>query len=779
MNLYYLHFNNYYNRIVKKFDTLSEYLVLPYYDNVVTNSIAFNPNDGVQTKQVANVPVGNEFTYDYCILAEGNDIISRWFILDANRNRNGQYSLTLRRDMFADSYEPVLDAPALIEKATLGANDPMIFNSENMTFNQIKQSETLLKDSSGCPWIVGYLANDSVQTKQDVNYKLPEPYANVSDFESIWNVNKSSGLGDRVVFKDPNFKFKVYIENSSSPKQFIIPTDVYDIGYVTSTTIGSVLFTNKNDATLNKFRTLIRNNLEDLKEILNTNYNLASYNEIEKILEYNGKILYDENTNKYYKVNISLSSSGGYGNDNLIISALNMTPDLFSKLLNITQQNEYVEGTNNVSVGNNPFSIDLVSNFITKELIEVSAETVYYEITKSVNKLSDAPYTMFAIPYGACNIKYIENAEEKTINIDDSNGKSIAMAVAFDIIERKGGKDPELYDIQLLPYCPLQNNIDAEGNIYLNIDSYYTLITDSEDNPVSLITFPIESRFTFNIPYNIKINNTKVESQCDMYRMCSPNWNGQFEFNAAKNGGVNTINVDCEYKPFQPYIHLNPNFNLLYGKDFNDARGLICNGDFSLTQISDAWATYQRQNVNYDKQFNRQIQNMEINNNIQMLQAEAQAILGTSGGVLGGFMAGGIGGAVAGGVSSAIGGAMDVGLLAASQAEAIDYTKDQFGYSLGNIKALPDSLTKVSAFNNNNKIFPVIEYYTCTDEEKQALENKMKYNGMTVMRIGTIREFLKSEKSYIKGKLIRLENFNEDFHYVNELANEFNKGVFI
>ena len=35
-----------------------------------------------------------------------------------------------------------------------------------------------------------------------------------------------------------------------------------------------------------------------------------------------------------------------------------------------------------------------------------------------------------------------------------------------------------------------------------------------------------------------------------------------------------------------------------------------------------------------------------------------------------------------------------------------------------------------------------------------ALKNKIKYNGMTVMRIGTIREFLQQEKSYIKGKFI-------------------------
>ena len=50
---------------------------------------------------------------------------------------------------------------------------------------------------------------------------------------------------------------------------------------------------------------------------------------------------------------------------------------------------------------------------------------------------------------------------------------------------------------------------------------------------------------------------------------------------------------------------------------------------------------------------------------------------------------------------------------------------------------------------------------------------------MTVMRIGTIQEFLRSDLTYIKGKFIRITDVEEDFHYINELANEFNKGVFI
>ena len=47
------------------------------------------------------------------------------------------------------------------------------------------------------------------------------------------------------------------------------------------------------------------------------------------------------------------------------------------------------------------------------------------------------------------------------------------------------------------------------------------------------------------------------------------------------------------------------------------------------------------------------------------------------------------------------------------------------------------------------------------------------------MRIGTINEFIQAEPSYIKGKLIRLENISDDFHLVNDIANELNQGVFI
>lgn len=178
---------------------------------------------------------------------------------------------------------------------------------------------------------------------------------------------------------------------------------------------------------------------------------------------------------------------------------------------------------------------------------------------------------------------------------------------------------------------------------------------------------------------------------------------------------------------------------------------------------------------------------MEINNAVQREQQKWQIASGAVGagmsGVLTGALVGGPIGALVGGIvgagASAAAGIRDYQLSEQLRQEAIDYRQDQFGYSLGNIQAMPNSLSKTSAFTYNNKIFPILEYYTCTEEEKTALQNKLYYNGMTVMRIGTIQEFLRSEPSYIKGKLIRFEGTDNNFHVVNEIANEINKGVFI
>lgn len=147
-----------------------------------------------------------------------------------------------------------------------------------------------------------------------------------------------------------------------------------------------------------------------------------------------------------------------------------------------------------------------------------------------------------------------------------------------------------------------------------------------------------------------------------------------------------------------------------------------------------------------------------------------------------GAAAGAIAGFAGGTALSAIGGMKDMEWLRRSQAEAKDYTIDMYGYNLGNIKARPNSLARTEALNNNNKIWPVIELYSCTDIEKTNLANKIRYNGMTVMATGTLADYSYSvdfNLVYVKGQLIRSEAINDDFHVIDAIYQEVNKGFFV
>ena len=90
-------------------------------------------------------------------------------------------------------------------------------------------------------------------------------------------------------------------------------------------------------------------------------------------------------------------------------------------------------------------------------------------------------------------------------------------------------------------------------------------------------------------------------------------------------------------------------------------------------------------------------------------------------------------------------------------------------------------MTKIDAFNNNNKVFPIIEEYSCTDEEKEIFLKKIKYEGMTINALGKLIDYLNSveEETFVKGQMVRFENLNEDTNFANDIYEEIAKGVYI
>ena len=162
-NLYFLKWNSYYNRTYKPLLSVNEAEIV----GVIENCSNWNPNDGVDAEQLTAY---NTFVKipDYMAVVEDGKITSRWYVIECVRTRNGQFKVSLHRDLIADYYNNIKDSPMYVEKGFLPISSPFIFNKENMTFNQIKKNEYLLDEGINCDWIVGYIERLKENQEQNI-----------------------------------------------------------------------------------------------------------------------------------------------------------------------------------------------------------------------------------------------------------------------------------------------------------------------------------------------------------------------------------------------------------------------------------------------------------------------------------------------------------------------------------------------------------------------------------------------------------------------------------
>ena len=776
-NVSIMFYNNYFNRIYKQpeghetdgiwYNELDDYLALTSYHEE-HESFNFWKRDNVNAELTVNtVKEGVDYVVEY---DEDEIVLSRWFIIESMNIRNGQYKLTLRRDLLADFYQDIISSPAYIEKGYPKINDVAIYNQEQISFNEIKKRETKLTDKSGRAYIVGYYTK--LDSSKTISYTpAVEPdyiFTTEADFRTYFGLDANNKYSYRQLV---DFVLKAYLQPSfvlNNVSWFHLNKGTYSTGTESTPTLFAI-----------KLKNVPTGNARDtyLNELSNSF--LANYNDILPSSYDNGYKDFHYLENKIVKIGsdykkitlvetTSAETTESYADTSATYTALTT----FLTSIGITY--ETVAGTNNFRTDYKLHETTVVLSTYTPEA------TLTATIPTTANSLIDAPYYMFCIPY-ADDLFTSINGTSTMIQL----GKDVIKNFAVEIGKELG---TFLIDMQLLPYCPVQtfinnnsawSNLDITGTI--NVD--YVPIKNNNDTVCEAIFFPKISQFSFDIKANLTVNKTvedlKVANQCDKYRLCSPNYAAIFEFNLVKTGDISLFNVDCTYKPYNPYIKVNPVWSNLYGEDFDDYRGLICQGDFSVTLLTDQWKQYQINNKNYLNAFNRQIESIELNQKYQRIGDIANAFTGTMGGAAAGGAVGGVAGAVVGGVASAAGGVADVYINEKLRRDSLDLTKDQFNYSIDNIKALPNTVAKISTFDKNNKIFPVLEYYSCTDQEKDIFRDKIRYNGCTIMRIDTISNFLTGQQKYCKGQMIRMNSLMEDYHIANEIANEFNKGWYI
>ena len=209
-----------------------------------------------------------------------------------------------------------------------------------------------------------------------------------------------------------------------------------------------------------------------------------------------------------------------------------------------------------------------------------------------------------------------------------------------------------------------------------------------------------------------------------------------------------------------------------------------------MTQIQDQFINYQLQNKNYNLIFDRQMQSMDLKHKVGNEEDIWNVVTGTISGAAGGLTGGAlVGGGVGAGIGAAVGGAAalagglrDISLNKKLRADEADSARTIQSLSIGNIQAMPDTLTKVTAQNQNNKLFPFIEIYRATQIELDAFINYIKWNGMTVGIVDQLNKWYnpseEASTNYIEADIIRLD-IPDDSHIVSEIANELRKGVYI
>lgn len=738
----------------------------------------------------------------------------KWFVTDCVRTRKNQYNIKLHRDIISDNMYGLSTGVFNVDRCRLSSDNPLIFNKEGFEYNQIKKEEYLISDRTNTPWIVGYMAkntssNNSISFADDYDIDMRDT--------SFSNWTYATKLGTKYgPATVTDCKIGISYEN-----------DWWTGGYT-----GCFIW---NGPSTNWTETVSGNNIGLANEMVR--YSESNYNTVKnanRINWWNWSLANDkENTAHLPDLTASqitdLRSYNGkkilFSDGVYLISFTNPHDVITTYTDNENELTQYIVDTLASHSPTGTVKHRHLEVYKTRKSAYslsyskvADITTISWKLPSTANSLTDAPYKMFCLPLPLTghNVYVDSHLQDKDVNLQ----------VAMDILANT--TQGQIYDVQVLPFCPIEFASYSAGSTstYLTSpagtqDVDYSLITNThteqewiedpnedghyEDvtvtDTIGRIYFPETSSFKFTTTQILKKNSngtysrvninvqpylngsgeTKILSEQQFIRLCDSTYTSVFEMSPVKNGGINSFNMFCTYKPYNPYILVAPNFGNLYGNSYEDSRGLLCLGDYSLPNTDSAWQQYELNNKTYQQSFNREITHMEKEFAIQRQEAGFGIAAGTvqgitTGAVVGGMASGNplgavIGGAV-GGATSLIGGAMDYANLGKRQYEEINYRKDLFNFSLQNIKAMPHTLTKTSAIVANTKYLPFIECYDATDAERDILRQYIEYNGMKAGYVGNI-----NASGFVKANIIK---YNEPLpaNEVDALNTELIKGVY-
>lgn len=801
------------------------------------DNVAFNHGDFVNGECVTKptIAVLNKQP-NYMIIYNGTTIESRYYVLSYQymdgepAQTYGTYRATFIRDVVVDFKSNI---EAGIFKCRRGQLDrtqwsPVLVQPEGISLNKVKKAQLPIKSwDEDAQWLTIFydLTADSTVRKItfDWSRNLNPDYTLAqmqSSFTSKgWSLSATGGTW-QYQRNYTNIQKKIRLEDTASTGIWAeYNIDISPYGTTVTLTNESHNINGAGSSSTTCGITPLRNYVAGLNFDTARNLTVSSFN-------YDSSSNYSSLRNQYDKSLISMSNG---------LARSSFTQSAFSSSQQVTSQID--ANLNSMLTGDIKLngSINRATTFSSLGIATASLEGQQFSVSFGTVPatgeielpggiaLDNMYLGCITIPFGD-NVTLTEG--DNTYEISSDSIKSMATSGWTHT-------GSAIKDIQILPYCPnsvlnsLFNNSPSSNNIKItNLESYLKVpIKVTATNQVlyyGVICSVASSSYRYNINLSSYFGaDKKMDSITKLVRLCNHNHKQFFEFNPALNNGVTAVSFEVTLKPFNTLYRICPVFNTegLYGGNYSDGRGLIWEGGFSMAQVTDAWTEWALNNSTYKEVFDREVKSLEISNDVarqketlayqtayQNAQTNIDATKTKAGiggalgilGSIGSFAAGNIGGGLLGlaGAAGSIGGGAasikaqeevaDRNLQTAKQsqalndtlrAEALSYKQDIFNLNMQAIEAKPGGIATSTEYSIINYYKAYVEVYDCTTPEKTYIDYILQYNGMKIDQIGSIKQWLIGDNSYIEGSLLFCEGLTPVIS--NAINAELSAGIYV
>lgn len=773
-----LQFRNYFDRRIKRFDSLASYY--NYQLGQTFTNINFIPGDGITTELILNFDTEALGSPNYLIAAETSTDFTRWFITETERTRKGQTKFKLRRDLVAEEIQGIKEATAMINKGYVEWGNPAFFNKEPISVNRIPKTREFLIDKSVSGWLVAYLPksgkgeNSWEDTGVAFGTVAPQAqysFASLDEARTAFGENNAYIGGMLQVYATPS-----WVVGSSLPKlkkyeYFLQNGGAWPVETVNSTSSQSYF-----EGTASLAPDAIQAGVTAIyqevgKRLTPSDLSFKGYQSVvDTVSKYDGATVKNTSTGVIYKVSAEISERSV---SDIFIDSWNNS-DLNQVFVDAAKK---VDGRFSETTGQHDFEHAPIKTsgctcyFVKVSFTQVSDEIYEWKISKKRRKTEDAPYDCICLPYRTDGINAVFKIDGKLVDVDYNANMSLASSFST-----YWGSN--VYDVQLLPYCPVQDLI-VPGTGGIAVDSTKAGVVYQYDTASkTLVCFCRTINSKFSISKQLIPPKTKTDFLCKHYKLVAPNFSSEYEVPVFENGGVYYWNVTETLIPYSPWIQVVPQFKNFNGADLKDSRGLIVGGSLSITQTTTAWAEYLRSNCNYSQIFESQMAYQEYQQKNSMIASAIGSVGGAlTTGVGTGILTGGVALGVGAGLASGAAGVADLLVQNKMNQKANEFAREQRELSLSNIKSTPATISKVTSINSNFCVWPYIEFDVCGDGEYELVDTYLKMYGMTINQVGTLENFMKKDY-YCSADILLADNIYGDANYKNQIKSEVSQGFF-